>query len=92
MDLFNVYKRWDIEPVRGSGSKLWDAAGLDTIPVSHAPIMIDGSYFIFEHRMGSFYRAHEESNATEAMEAVVDYIEAMAKGKPPKTKKQNHKQ
>ena len=27
MDLFNVYKRWNIEPVRGLGSTLWDAAG-----------------------------------------------------------------
>lgn len=72
--------------------QLWETAGLDTIPVSHAPIMIDGAYFIFEHRKGTFYRAHEESNATEAMEAVVDYIRALAKGKPPKNKKQNHKQ
>ena len=27
MDLFNVYKRWNIEPVRGQGSTLWDAEG-----------------------------------------------------------------
>ncbi len=27
MDLFKVYKLWDIEPVRGSGTTLWDAEG-----------------------------------------------------------------
>ncbi len=27
MDLFEVYKRWDIEPVRGSGTTLWTADG-----------------------------------------------------------------
>lgn len=27
MDLFDVYKRWDIEPVRGLGSTLWDKEG-----------------------------------------------------------------
>ena len=27
MDLFKVYKLWDIEPVRGQGCKLWDAEG-----------------------------------------------------------------
>lgn len=72
--------------------QLWETAGLDTIPVSHAPIMIDGAYFIFEHRNGTFYRAHEESNATEAMEAVIDYIRVLAKGKPQKIKKQKYKQ
>lgn len=29
MDLFNVYKRWDIEPVKGLGTKLWDADGTE---------------------------------------------------------------
>lgn len=27
MELFEVYKRWDIEPVRGSGTTLWTADG-----------------------------------------------------------------
>ncbi len=27
MDLFNVYQRWGIEPVRGLGTTLWDAEG-----------------------------------------------------------------
>ena len=27
MDLFKVYKLWDIEPVRGLDTTLWDANG-----------------------------------------------------------------
>ena len=46
MDLFNVYKRWDIEPVRGSGSKLWDAAGQEYLDLygGHAVISIGHSH------------------------------------------------
>jgi len=42
MDLFNVYKRWNIEPVRGSGSTLWDAAGQEYLDLygGHAVISI----------------------------------------------------
>ena len=42
MDLFNVYKRWDIEPVRGQGSTLWDAAGQEYLDLygGHAVISI----------------------------------------------------
>jgi acetylornithine aminotransferase len=42
MDLFNVYKRWDIEPVKGSGSTLWDAAGQEYLDLygGHAVISI----------------------------------------------------
>ena len=42
MDLFNVYKRWNIEPVRGSGSRLWDAAGQEYLDLygGHAVISI----------------------------------------------------
>ena len=46
MDLFNVYKRWDIEPVRGSGSTLWDAAGQEYLDLygGHAVISIGHSH------------------------------------------------
>ena len=42
MDLFNVYKRWNIEPVKGSGSTLWDAAGQEYLDLygGHAVISI----------------------------------------------------
>jgi acetylornithine aminotransferase len=42
MDLFNVYKRWDIEPVKGLGSTLWDAAGQEYLDLygGHAVISI----------------------------------------------------
>ena len=42
MDLFNVYKRWNIEPVRGQGSTLWDAAGREYLDLygGHAVISI----------------------------------------------------
>ena len=46
MDLFNVYKRWNIEPVRGSGSKLWDAQGQEYLDLygGHAVISIGHSH------------------------------------------------
>jgi len=46
MDLFNVYKRWDIEPVRGQGSTLWDAAGQEYLDLygGHAVISIGHSH------------------------------------------------
>ena len=46
MDLFNVYKRWDIEPVRGSGSTLWDARGQEYLDLygGHAVISIGHSH------------------------------------------------
>ncbi|MBR3388233.1 MAG: aspartate aminotransferase family protein [Bacteroidales bacterium] len=46
MDLFNVYKRWDIEPVKGSGSTLWDAAGQEYLDLygGHAVISIGHSH------------------------------------------------
>ena len=42
MDLFNVYKRWDIEPVKGQGSTIWDAAGQEYLDLygGHAVISI----------------------------------------------------
>ena len=42
MDLFNVYKRWNIEPVRGQGSTLWDANGQEYLDLygGHAVISI----------------------------------------------------
>ena len=42
MDLFNVYKRWNIEPVKGSGSTLWDAEGQEYLDLygGHAVISI----------------------------------------------------
>ena len=42
MDLFNVYKRWDIEPVRGRGSTLWDAEGNEYLDLygGHAVISV----------------------------------------------------
>ena len=45
MDLFNVYKRWDIEPVKGLGSTLWDAAGQEYLDLygGHAVISIGHS-------------------------------------------------
>ena len=46
MDLFNVYKRWNIEPVRGSGSTLWDAQGQEYLDLygGHAVISIGHSH------------------------------------------------
>ena len=46
MDLFNVYKRWNIEPVRGQGSTLWDAAGQEYLDLygGHAVISIGHSH------------------------------------------------
>ncbi len=46
MDLFNVYKRWDIEPVKGQGSTLWDAAGQEYLDLygGHAVISIGHSH------------------------------------------------
>ena len=46
MDLFNVYKRWDIEPVRGQGSTIWDAAGQEYLDLygGHAVISIGHSH------------------------------------------------
>jgi acetylornithine aminotransferase len=46
MDLFNVYKRWNIEPVRGSGSTLWDARGQEYLDLygGHAVISIGHSH------------------------------------------------
>lgn len=29
MELFEVYKLWDIEPVKGCGTKLWDKDGVE---------------------------------------------------------------
>ena len=42
MDLFNVYKRWNIELVRGQGSTLWDAEGQEYLDLygGHAVISI----------------------------------------------------
>lgn len=42
MDLFKVYKLWDIEPIRGKGSKLWDADGTEYLDFygGHAVISI----------------------------------------------------
>ena len=42
MDLFNVYKRWNVEPVRGQGSTLWDADGQEYLDLygGHAVISI----------------------------------------------------
>ena len=42
MDLFNVYKRWDIEPVKGLGSTVWDATGQEYLDLygGHAVISI----------------------------------------------------
>ena len=42
MDLFNVYKRWNIEPVKGLGSTLWDAEGQEYLDLygGHAVISI----------------------------------------------------
>ena len=46
MDLFNVYKRWNIEPVRGCGSTLWDAQGQEYLDLygGHAVISIGHSH------------------------------------------------
>ena len=46
MDLFNVYKRWDIEPVRGQGSAIWDAEGQEYLDLygGHAVISIGHSH------------------------------------------------
>ena len=46
MNLFNVYKRWNIEPVRGSGSTLWDAQGQEYLDLygGHAVISIGHSH------------------------------------------------
>ena len=42
MDLFNVYKRWNIEPVKGLGSTVWDATGQEYLDLygGHAVISI----------------------------------------------------
>ena len=42
MDLFNVYKRWNIEPVKGSGSTLWDKDGQENLDLygGHAVISV----------------------------------------------------
>ena len=42
MDLFNVYKRWNIEPVRGKGSTLWDKDGNEYLDLygGHAVISV----------------------------------------------------
>ena len=42
MDLFNVYKRWNIEPVKGQGSIVWDATGQEYLDLygGHAVISI----------------------------------------------------
>ena len=42
MELFDVYKRWNIEPVRGRGSVLWDKAGTEYLDLygGHAVISI----------------------------------------------------
>ena len=42
MDLFNVYKRWNIEPVKGSGSTLWDKDGQEYLDLygGHAVISV----------------------------------------------------
>ena len=34
MDLFKVYKLWDIEPVRGLGTTLWDSNGVEYTDLS----------------------------------------------------------
>lgn len=46
MDLFNVYKRWNIEPVKGSGSTLWDKDGQEYLDLygGHAVISIGHSH------------------------------------------------
>ena len=46
MDLFNVYKRWNIEPVKGQCSTLWDAAGQEYLDLygGHAVISIGHSH------------------------------------------------
>lgn len=42
MDLFKVYKLWDIEPVKGRGTTLWDADGVEYTDLygGHAVISI----------------------------------------------------
>ena len=42
MDLFEVYKRWDIEPVRGLDTTLWDKDGVQYTDLygGHAVISI----------------------------------------------------
>ncbi len=42
MDLFNVYKRWNIEPVKGLGSTLWDKDGQEYLDLygGHAVISV----------------------------------------------------
>lgn len=46
MDLFEVYKLWDIEPVRGSGTTLWDKDGVEYTDLygGHAVICIGHSH------------------------------------------------
>ena len=46
MELFDVYKRWDIEPVRGLGSTLWDKDGTEYLDLygGHAVISIGHCY------------------------------------------------
>ncbi len=46
MDLFEVYKLWDIEPVRGLGTRLWDRNGVEYTDLygGHAVISIGHSH------------------------------------------------
>lgn len=46
MDLFDVYKRWNIEPVRGRGSTLWDKEGQEYLDLygGHAVISVGHSH------------------------------------------------
>ena len=46
MDLFKVYKLWDIEPVRGLGTTLWDKDGNEYTDLygGHAVISIGHSH------------------------------------------------
>lgn len=46
MNLFDVYKLWDIEPVKGSGCKIWDKNGVEYLDLygGHAVISIGHSH------------------------------------------------
>ena len=46
MTLFEVYKTWDIEPVRGLGTTLWDSEGNSYTDLygGHAVISIGHSH------------------------------------------------
>lgn len=46
MNLFDVYKLWDIEPVNGSGCKIWDKNGVEYLDLygGHAVISIGHSH------------------------------------------------